>query len=84
MTQKTAWKQEPQFVAPVRKRVLESGPVRLTVSLSEEDGRPFRYAMMSFGRMSEDTFDHCLETWPRDFIVLAREALDEFERQING
>ena len=70
--------------APPRPHVahseIRSGPVSLSViALADTDPRQWQFLSLTFGRHSTAPHTECLETWPREALALARQALDECE-----
>uniref|UniRef100_A0A6M3L6S1 Uncharacterized protein n=1 Tax=viral metagenome TaxID=1070528 RepID=A0A6M3L6S1_9ZZZZ len=65
--------------------VLESGPVRL--SISDAEGNPslrWKYCTLTLGYHTSANYEKCLRDWPREALAKARAALDQFEAEIGG
>ena len=73
------WRRDPP---PARRPhdVLESGPIRLSVS--DAEGNPtlrWQYFTLTLGYHTPATQESCVKNWPREAIAKARAALYEFE-----
>ena len=76
------WRRDPP---PARRPhdVLESGPIRLSVSDAEGDpSLRWRYFTLTLGYHTPASHADCLRDWPQQAIAHARAALDEFEARL--
>jgi hypothetical protein len=57
--------------------------VQLAVSDAEgQDHETWQYLSLTLGRFSDGGQDECADTWPREAIRLAREAIDRLEAEL--
>lgn len=59
------------------------GPLSISVGLAS-NGQTWQYVELVDGRHSPKSPEQCRETWPREAIALARQALDKFEETLNA